>query len=340
MTSTNIVVLDGYTVNPGDNSWSELQSLGNLTVYARTAPGEVIERARNADIILTNKTPLRANELKKLERLRFISVLATGYNIVDTDATRALKIPVANVPAYGTNSVAQHVIALILALTNRVAEHAGSVCDGDWCRCPDFCYWKTAIVELQDLNLGIVGFGKIGRRVAQLGHALGMRILRFSPDERFGDPACFPGEDQFSGISIPYENTSKNRFFSQADVVSLHCPLTTGNVGFINRDVLCSMKRSAYLVNTARGALINEDDLAEALAGGIIAGAALDVISTEPPAPDNPLIGARNCMITPHIAWSSLNARRRLLATTARNIRAFIQGSPENIINNCFETFR
>ncbi|HXQ24655.1 MAG TPA: D-2-hydroxyacid dehydrogenase [Candidatus Acidoferrales bacterium] len=305
-----IVVLDGYTLNPGDNPWDEVARLGELTVYERTPTEHIVPRARDADVILTNKTPLTAATLAQLPALRFISVLATGYNIVDTEAARRRGIPVSNVPEYGTDSVAQHVFALLLELCHHVGLHDSAVKSGEWTRSPDFCFWKSPPLELAGLTMGIIGFGRIGRRVGALAQALGMRVV-----------TAGRGMADFWKV------------FSAADVVSLHCPLTSENAGFVNRELLQRMKPSAFFVNTARGGLVDERALAEALNAGVLAGAAVDVVAVEPMRADNPLLTARNCVITPHIAWASLAARRRLMATTVQNVAAFLAGQPINVVN-------
>jgi glycerate dehydrogenase len=305
-----IVVLDGYTLNPGDNPWDELAHLGKLTLHDRTPAEQIVTRARDAEIILTNKTPLTAEMLAQLPSLRFIAVLATGYNIVDVDTARQRGIPVSNVPEYGTDSVAQHVVALLLELCHHVALHDAAVKSGEWTRSLDFCFWKSPPLELVGLTMGIIGFGRIGLRVGGLAQAFGMQV-----------------------VTAGREIDRIQRVFTEADVVSLHCPLTSENAGFVNRELLRRMKRSAFFINTARGGLVDEHALADALNAGMLAGAAVDVISTEPMRPDNPLLAARNCIITPHIAWASLAARRRLMATTAKNVEAFLSGRPINVVN-------
>jgi len=311
-----ITVLDGYTLNPGDNPWTEIEKLGELTVYDRTPPELINERAQGSRIILTNKTPLSADTLRALPDLEFISVLATGYNIVDGAAAARQGIPVSNVPAYGTQSVAQHTIALLLELCNSVGLHDDSVRMGEWAASPDFCYWKSPIVELSGRILGIVGAGRIGRAVAAIGQALGMDI-RITPSRQ---PA-------------PWKQASVEEIFRLSDVVSLHCPQSSANAGFVNRTLLRTMKPDAFLINTSRGGLIVEADLAEALKAGWIAGAAIDVVSTEPVSPENPLLTAPRCIITPHIAWSSLAARRRIMAATHANICGFLIGRAPNCVN-------
>lgn len=315
-----IVVLDGYTMNPGDNPWDSLAQLGTLKVYDRTPPELVVERAAPAAIVLTNKTHLPADVLAQLPNLRFVAVLATGYDVVDVAAARARGIPVSNVPEYGTDSVAQHVFALLLELCHHVGLHDAAVHDGEWSRAADFCFWKRSLVELTGLTFGIVGFGRIGRRVGTIAQAFGMQVLASGTPRK--DAAPYP----VTWADMP-------DLFARADVVSLHCPLTPETAGFVNRALLGHMKPAAFLINTARGGLVNEADLALALNAGQLAGAAVDVASIEPIHPDNPLLGARNCLITPHIAWASLAARQRLMTTAARNVEAFLAGAPIHVVN-------
>ncbi len=301
-----IVILDGHTLNPGDNPWDAVAKLGELTIHDHTLPGQIVARARNADIIITNKAPLSAESLAQLPKLRFIAVTATGYNIVDVAAARQRGIPVVNVPEYGTDSVAQFTIALLLELCHRVGQHHAAVQAGRWGAQPDFCFWDTPQVELAGKTIAIIGHGRIGKRVGEIARALGMEVRIASRDRTV---------------------------VSRADVVTLHCPLTADNTGLVNREFLARLKPTAFLINTARGVLVVEQDLADALNAGKLAGAAMDVVSAEPIKPDNPLLQARNCLITPHMAWASLAARRRLMQTTAENIRAFQAGKPVNVVN-------
>jgi len=316
-----IVVLDGYTLNPGDNPWEQLSRLGELVVYDRTPPELILERASKAAIVLTNKVPLTAATLAELPELRFISVLATGYNVVDLGAARARRIVVSNVPEYGTDSVAQHVFALLLELCHRTCAYAAAVKSGEWVRSPDFCFYLRPPIELVGRTMGIIGFGRIGRRVGELAHAFGMNVI--AAGGKTGDT---PGYRPFSWKPVV-------EVFSAADVVSLHCPLSAENSGLVDSDLLRLMKPGAFLINTARGGLVDEHALAAALESGRLAGAALDVIGQEPMRPDHPLLGIANCVITPHIAWASLAARRRLLTITAQNIEAFLAGRPINVVN-------
>lgn len=316
-----IVVLDGYTLNPGDNPWTEVEKLGDLTVYDRTPSDLIVERSKDAEIILTNKTPLSAESLNQLPKLEFIAVLATGYNIVDTEAAKGMGVPVSNVPIYGTDSVAQFVIALLLQHCHHVALHQQQVKEGTWKASGDFCFWNTPLIEVVGMKMGIVGFGRIGRRVGELANALGMDVL--ASDIQQGEA---PSYGNFAWKEVP-------ELFAESDVVSLHAPQTPDNTEMVNKDLLSVMKPSAFLINTARGGLVHEPDLAEALNNGQIAGAAVDVVSKEPIEDSNPLLTAKNCFITPHIAWASLAARTRLMQTTAENIAAFMAGSPINVVN-------
>jgi len=316
-----IVVLDGQTLNPGDNPWTKVEKLGEFVLYSKTQPAEIVERAADADIILTNKTPLTGETLGQLDALKFISVLATGYNIVNVKAAKEKGIPVSNVPVYGTDSVAQMVFALLLELCHHVGLHNRLVHDGEWIRKGEFCFWETPLIELVGETMGIVGFGRIGRQVGKIANAFGMNVL--AHDVYQGE---VPDYDSFAWANI-------QEIFSKADVVSLHCPQTADNAGMVNVEMLGLMKSEAVLINTARGGLVNEADLAGALNEGRIAGAAVDVVSAEPITQDNPLLTAKNCIVTPHIAWATLSARRRLMQTTVENIEAFLKGEPANVIN-------
>jgi glycerate dehydrogenase len=312
-----IVVLDGYAANPGDLDWAPLTTLGDVAIHDRTPAPLTVTRAAEAGALLTNKVVLGAAELAALPDLRYIGVLATGYNVVDTAAAKARGIVVTNIPAYSTPSVAQHVFALLLELTRGAGRHAALVRAGRWCAAPDFTFWEGPQVELAGLTIGLVGFGAIGRAVARIARAFDMQVLVAT---RTPDPAAWP-EVSFVGI---------DELFARADVVSLHCPLTEETKGLVNAARLARMKPSAYLLNTGRGPLVDEAALAGALHAGQIAGAGLDVLSQEPPAPDNPLLGAPNCVITPHLAWATAAARQRLMATAVANLRAFLAGTPQN----------
>ncbi|NBV87110.1 MAG: D-2-hydroxyacid dehydrogenase, partial [Verrucomicrobia bacterium] len=319
-----IVVLDGFTLNPGDLSWQPIEALGNCTFHERTAPSELLERAADSEILLTNKTPIPRSAIEALPKLRYIGILATGYNIVDVDAARDHGIPVCNVPDYGTPNVAQAVFALLLELANRTGHHAQTVRSRRWSASKDFCYWDGSLLELQGLTLGIIGFGRIGRRVQTIARAFGMRTLACRSQSRTQTPSQSHSDDP------AHSEVDLEELLRQSDVISLHCPLTEHTAELINAKRLAQMKPTAILINTARGALINETDLATALNEGRIAGAGLDVLSTEPPPHDHPLLDAKNCIITPHIAWATRSARERLLATAADNLGAWLRNEPRN----------
>ncbi|MBL8029282.1 MAG: D-2-hydroxyacid dehydrogenase [Fibrobacteres bacterium] len=316
-----LVVLDGYALNPGDLSWEALKSLGECTIYDRTSLEDIVKRAIDADVVLTNKVLLSKETISSLPNLKYIGVLATGYNVVDVDAARLRKIPVTNIPDYGTESVAQIVFAHILNLTQRVEHHANTVRNGVWSNSKDFCYWDFPLIELSGLTLGVVGYGRIGQAVARIGKAFGMTIVAYNPSQ--------VKADRLNGTEI---NSIEN-LFSVSDIVSLNCPLNEDNKKFVNAALLSTMKNSSYLINTGRGALIDEAALADALNNGTIAGAGLDVLDGEPPKHDNPLLKAKNCFITPHIAWATRAARNRLLNTAINNIRAFVAKVPVNVVN-------
>ncbi len=317
-----IVVLDGYLLNPGDLSWTELERLGELVVYDRTPVELIVERAEGAQIVLTNKTPLRAETIGKLPELRYIGLIATGYDNVDVQAARERGITVTNVPAYSSASVAQLVLALLLELCHRVGLHSDAVRDGEWAKSPDFSFRKAPLIELEGRTMGIVGLGDIGRRVAKLALAFGMKVVTVSRTKR-----------QLTGELAEVEYVQLDELFAESDVISLHCPLTEETKGMIRRESLAAMKRTAFLINTGRGGLVVEEELADALRRGIIAGAGLDVLSKEPPPADHPLVGAPNCLITPHIAWSTQEARLSLMQGISRNVERYLAGEPENIVN-------
>lgn len=321
MNKPSIVILDGATLNPGDNPWTGIEQLGDVRVFAHTSPTQLLDRADGAQVLVVNKVKLPATMLEQLPALRMIAVTATGFDCVDAAAARSLGITVCNVPIYGTDSVAQHTLALILHLCHRVDIHAAAVADGEWTRCPDFSFWKTPLVELTGKTLGIIGFGRIGQRVAELGHAFGMDVVASSRSRKHA-----PDWKPFSWGEV-------DAILSHADFLSLHCPLTPETRGMINTRSLSRMKPTAALINTSRGGLVVEADLADALNRGQIVAAALDVLSTEPPSADNPLFSAKNCFITPHQAWATLAARQRLMATTVENVAAFLSGRPQNLVN-------
>jgi glycerate dehydrogenase len=313
-----IVILDGHTLNPGDLDWRELAALGELTVHPRTPLEETVERAAGAAAVLTNKSPVKAEAIAQLEALQYIGVLATGYNIVDVAAAKARGIVVANVPRYGTDSVAQHVFALLLELAGRTGHHAQTVREGRWAACPDFSYWDFPLLELAGRTLGIVGYGAIGAAVARIGRGFGMKIVASTRTPR----AAAEGVE-----FLPVDE-----LFRCADVVTLHCPLTPETEGLVNAARLAQMRPGALLINTGRGPLVVERDLLAALESGQLAGAGLDVLAVEPPRADHPLFAAKNCLITPHIAWATRAARARLLATAVENVRAFLAGEPRNAV--------
>ena len=317
-----IVVLDGHTLNPGDLSWAELESLGDCAIHERSSPEQVVTRAAAAEIVLINKVELPETTLAELPRLRYVGVTATGYNVVDTAAARRRGIAVTNVPTYGTPSVAQMVFAHVLNLTQRVAHHAETVRRGRWCECEDFSYWDYPLIELDGLTMGIVGFGRIGQAVAKLALAFGMNVL-----------ACDVRSEAAASAPAGVEFTDLDDLFARGDVVSLHCPLTDRTRHLVDARRLAMMKPGAILINTARGPLVDADALAEALDAGRIAGAGLDVLAVEPPRPDNPLPAAKNCFVTPHIAWATRSARQRLMAAVVANVRAFLEGRPVNVVN-------
>ncbi|WP_340111352.1 D-2-hydroxyacid dehydrogenase [Maribellus mangrovi] len=314
-----IVVLDGHTLNPGDLSWEGIEVMGELTVYDYTAPEDTIERARDAEIVYTNKVVIDEAVISQLPKMKFIGVLATGYNVVDTVAAQKAGIVVCNIPAYSTASVAQMVFAHMLHFTQHVAVHAQSVSAGDWSKSKDFAYWLYPQTELADKTMGIIGFGQIGQAVAQIALAMGMKVIFNNRSKK---------DTELNARQVDLDELLK-----ESDFVSVNCPLTDENKEFINASVLKKMKPGAFLVNTGRGPLINEPDLAAALNAEQIAGAGLDVLSLEPPTPDNPLLKAKNCFITPHIAWATLEARQRLMNIAGENLRAFLNGNPINVVS-------
>jgi len=318
-----IVILDGYTENPGDLSWDALAALGELTVYDRsslTDQQEVIDRIGDAEIVITNKTPITRAVLDACPSVGFIGVLATGYNVVDTACARERGIPVSNVPAYGTAAVGQFTIALLLEICHHVAHHSDTVFAGKWEHCPDFCYWDYPLIELDGKTMGIIGFGRIGQATGRIAKALGMQVLAT------GSRPCPEGE----AIA---EYTDLDTLLAGSDVIALHCPLFPETAGIINRENIAKMKDGVILLNSARGGLVVEQDLADALNSGKVAAAGLDVVSTEPIQGDNPLLKAKNCIITPHIAWGSKESRQRIMDCTVKNVQAFLAGKPVNTVN-------
>ena len=316
----NAVILDGYTENPGDLSWEAIEKYVNLTVYPRTEKELVVERAKDADILIVNKVALTEEIISQLPKLRFVSTLATGFNQIDGKALRERDIPLSNIPAYSTNAVAQMVFAFILELTNRTAEYTQDVKSGTWSDCPDFCYWNTPLYELDGKTLGIVGFGKIGSRVAEIGKAFGMKVLAYTPSGK---------KDGFDDVTF----TTLDDVVKNSDYISVHCPLTESTNGLINKEFIEKMKDNSYVINTSRGPVANEKDIADALNSGRLTGYGTDVLSTEPPKKDNPLLSAKNCLITPHIAWAAYETRLRLMGILEENVKGFLEGNPINVVN-------
>ncbi len=315
-----IVVLDGYTENPGDLSWSELEKLGTLTVYDRTNvsdPQEILSRIGDAQIAITNKTPITRAVMESCPHLKYIAVLATGYNVIDVQAAQERGIPVSNVPSYGTAAVGQFAIAMLLEICHHVAHHSQSVFDGRWSACPDWCYWDYPLIELDGKTMGIIGFGRIGQQTGRIARAMGMRILAYdhSPNA--------------AGAAIA-DYVDLDTLLASSDVIALHCPLFPETQGIINRDTIGKMKDGVILLNNSRGPLIVEQDLADALNSGKVFAAGLDVVSTEPISPDNPLLKAKNCLITPHISWAPRESRQRIMDCTVSNVKSFLAGAPAN----------
>lgn len=317
-----LVILDGYTENPGDLSWDWLKGLvDEYEVYDKTPEELITERANGAEIVVTNKTPLTRETLKKLDGLKYISTLATGYNVIDIAAASELGIAVSNIPAYSTDGVAQLVFALLLEMTNRVALHDKSVKDGEWASCEHFCYWKTPLTELAGKTFGIIGFGKIGSAVAAIANAFKMKVIAYSPNTR--------RYDGFGSV----EFLTLDEVIACSDVISLHCPLTESTTGLVNMNFIKKMKKGAYIINTSRGPVLNEADVRKALDEGLLAGVGADVLSTEPPKADNPLATSEKTVVTPHIAWASLEARTRLMNIFRSNVEGFVKGEPVNRVN-------
>lgn len=317
-----LVILDGYTENPGDLSWDWLKGLvDEYEVYDKTPEELITERANGAEIVVTNKTPLTRETLNKLDGLKYISTLATGYNVIDIAAASELGIAVSNIPAYSTDGVAQLVFALLLEMTNRVALHDKSVKDGEWASCEHFCYWKTPLTELAGKTFGIIGFGKIGSAVAAIANAFKMKVIAYSPNTR--------RYDGFGSV----EFLTLDEVIACSDVISLHCPLTESTTGLVNMNFIKKMKKGAYIINTSRGPVLNEADVRKALDEGLLAGVGADVLSTEPPKADNPLATSEKTVVTPHIAWASLEARTRLMNIFRSNVEGFVKGEPVNRVN-------
>lgn len=317
-----IVALDGFTLNPGDLTWDGLKQLGDVTIYDRTSSELTVDRASGAEIVLTNKTIIDERVLEQLPELRYLGVLATGYNVVDVDAASSRGIIVTNIPTYGTSSVAQMTFALLLEMTQHVQAHYDAVKSGQWSNCPDFCFWNYPLIELAGKTMGIIGFGRIGQNVADIATAFGMNIIAHDSFK----------SDQSRRTNFKWGDLDE--LLSESDVVTLHCPLLPETKGIINTASLCKMKKTTLLINTSRGPLIIDEDLAEALNNGIIAGAGVDVLSIEPPRDDNPLLSAKNCLVTPHISWATYDARKRLMSIAMDNLKAWLAGKPVNIVNN------
>lgn len=315
-----IVILEGNAVNPGDLSWDILKQFGDVTVYPRTAPEEAADRIGDSEVVLINKTPITAALLDKCPNLRLICVLATGYNVVDCAAARERGVLVCNVPNYSTNAVAQFTFSLLLTLCNRVEHHSNTVHTGKWSACPDFCFWETPQIELAGKTIGIIGFGNIGRAVGRIAKAFGMQVLAFNRSQ------CPEGKE----IGI---YTDLDTLLQKSDIISLHCPLTPETEGIVNEKTISKMKDGAILLNTARGPLLDDRAVANALKNGKLRGAAVDVVSQEPILETNPLLQAPNCIITPHMAWAPLEARQRIIDITVESIQGYLNGKPKNVVN-------
>lgn len=316
-----IVVLDGYTLNPGDISWEGFEALGEVTVYDRTKAEDVVERIGDAEVVYTNKTPITRETLDTCKNVKFIGVLATGYNIVDVEAAKEKGIPVANIPTYGTAAVSQFAIALLLELCHHVGEHSDAVKAGEWSSNPDWCFWKHPLVELAGKTMGIIGFGRIGQDTGKIAQAMGMNVLAY---DAFKRPELESDTCHYADLDT---------VLAQSDVIALHCPLFPETEGIINKDTIAKMKDGVMIINDARGPLIVEEDLRDALNSGKVAGAALDVVSTEPIRMDNPLLDAKNVILTPHIAWAPKESRQRLMNIAVDNLKHFVDGEPQNIVN-------
>lgn len=316
-----IVVLDGYTLNPGDISWEGMEAFGELTVYDRTKAEEVVERIGDAEVVYTNKTPITKETMDACPGMKFIGVLATGYNIVDVAAAKEKGIPVSNIPTYGTAAVSQFAIALLLELCHHIGEHSDAVKAGEWTSNPDWCFWKYPLVELAGKNMGIIGFGRIGQDTGKIAQALGMKVLAYDAFKR----------PELESDTCKYVDL--DTLLAQSDVISLHCPLFPDTEGIINKDTIAKMKDGVMIINDSRGPLIVEQDLRDALDSGKVAGAALDVVSTEPIQMDNPLLGAKNVILTPHIAWAPKESRQRLMDIAVDNLKCYVDGKPQNVVN-------
>lgn len=315
------VILDSFALNPGDLSWDWLKLLGECEIYDRTPKDKILERCMGADVVLTNKTPLTRETLTKLDALKYIALLSTGYNVVDCECAKEMGVPVSNIPAYSTNAVAQLTFSLILEITNAVGIHSESVKNGEWSNCPDFCYWKTPLTELCGKTLGIVGFGQIGQAVADIAEAFKMNVIAVS-----GHETDQSHRKNFSWVDM--DTLAKN-----SDIISFHCPLTEKTTGLVNEEFIAKCKDGAIIINTSRGPVVDDKALADALNSGKLRGAGLDVLTVEPPKKDNPLLSAKNCFITPHIAWAGFETRERLMNILEENVKAYLKGNPQNVVN-------
>ncbi|MBE6719644.1 MAG: D-2-hydroxyacid dehydrogenase [Ruminococcaceae bacterium] len=313
-----IVNLDGYSTNRGDLSWDSFNKYGEFIVYERTNPDEIVERAKDADCIIINKSVITNEMLDKLPNLKYVGLQSTGYNVIDIKEARKRNIVVSNIPAYSTNAVAQLVFSFILEVTNKVSLHSDAVHNGEWCRCPDFCFWKEPLEELDGKTIGIIGYGSIGKRVAKIANAFGMKVLANTPHPSVDDNVKF---------------VSLEELLKQSDIVTCHCPLNEDTKYLINNKTISLMKDGAFLINTSRGPVLDENAVADALNCGKLKAACVDVLSTEPPSEDNPLLNAKNCIITPHIAWAATETRARLITILEENLKAFIEGHPQNVVN-------
>ena len=315
-----IVNLDGYTTNPGDLSWEPFKKYGEYIVYDRTLPEQIIERAKDADCLIINKSIITAEMLDQMPKLKYVGLESTGYNVIDGKAARERGIVISNIPAYSTTGVAQLVFSFILQVSDNVSLHSQAVHNGEWTSCPDFCFWKTSLTEIDGKTIGIIGFGSIGQRVANIAKAFGMNVLVFTPHSK---------PDEFKDVTF----TDFTTLLEESDFVTCHCPLTDKTEKLINKDALSHMKKTAVLINTSRGPVVDEAALADALNKGVIKAAGVDVLSVEPPKADNPLLHAKNCYITPHIAWAATETRARLISILEDNLRAYLEGKPQNVVN-------
>ena len=321
MITLKIVILDAFALNPGDLSWDWLKNLGECDIYDRTPADKILERCMDADIVITNKTPITKDTLSKLSNLKYIALESTGYNVVDCEYAKEMGVPVSNIPAYSTNAVAQLTFSLILEITNAVGIHSESVRNGDWTNCPDFCYWKTPLTELCGKTLGIVGFGQIGQAVADIAEAFKMNIVAVS-----GHETDQSHRKNFSWVDM-------DTLAKTSDIISFHCPLTEKTTGLVNEEFISKCKDGAIIINTSRGPVVDDQALADALNNDKLRGAGLDVLTVEPPKADNPLLSAKNCFITPHIAWAGFETRERLMNILEENVKAYLNGNPQNIVN-------